>query len=231
MITPEAALALRQPFPPESVGKLPKPYRADSPKGNCPECHGYHGLPAVHLDYVGHAAVTDRLLTVDPEWTWEPFALDPMGLPARDQQGNLWIRLTILGTTRIGVGDGKSLKECIGDAIRNAAMRFGMALDLWAKEPLVEFERSVTGAATPAAASDFIKPAEPAEPEPKLSARNRGRLFALFTQKGAPEAEQLAYIAGIIGRTPAHRDAINEDEFARVVHQLEQLPDAVSPDA
>ena len=238
MITPEAALALRQPFPPESVGKLPKPYRADSPKGNCPECHGYHGLPAVHLDYVGHAAVTDRLLTVDPEWTWEPFALDQMGLPARDQQGNLWIRLTILGTTRIGVGDGKSLKECIGDAIRNAAMRFGMALDLWAKEPLVEFERSVTGqVATPVTAADFIKPDEPApqpqpQPEPKLSARNRGRLFALFTQKGIPEAEQLAGIARVIGRTPTHRDAINEDEFARVVHQLESLPDAQGgPDA
>ena len=63
-------------------------------------------------------------------------------------------------------------------------------------------------------------------PEPKLSARTRGRLFALFTQKGAPESEQLAYIAHVIGRTPTHRDAINEDEFARVVHQLEGLPDA-----
>ena len=64
------------------------------------------------------------------------------------------------------------------------------------------------------------------QPEPKLSARNRGRLFALFTQKGIPEAEQLAGIAHVIGRTPSHRDAINEDEFARVVHQLESLPDA-----
>ena len=64
------------------------------------------------------------------------------------------------------------------------------------------------------------------QPEPKLSARNRGRLFALFTQKGIPEAEQLAGIARVIGRTPSHRDAINEDEFARVVHQLESLPDA-----
>ncbi len=25
------------------------------------------------------------------------------------------------------------MKECIGDAIRNAAMRFGVALDLWSK--------------------------------------------------------------------------------------------------
>ena len=46
-ITPEQALALRKPFPKESIGKLPK--------GNA------------MLDYVGHAAVTDRLLTVDPD--------------------------------------------------------------------------------------------------------------------------------------------------------------------
>ena len=70
------------------------------------------------------------------------------------------------------------------------------------------------------------------QPEPKLSDRNRGRLFALFTQKGIPEAEQLAGIARVIGRTPSHRDGLNEDEFARVVHQLETLPDAqAGPDA
>ena len=127
---------LRAPFPKETVGILPKPYSKDAKKGNCKECGGYHGLPAVHLDYVGHAAVTDRLLSVDPEWTWEPLALDQMGLPALDRDGNLWIKLTIHGHTRLGVGDGKSMKERIGDAIRNAAMRFGVALDLWSKEEL-----------------------------------------------------------------------------------------------
>ena len=65
-ITDEQAAALRKPFPRESIGILPKPYKADSLKGQCSVCNGYHGLPAVHLDYVGHAAVTDRLLTVDP---------------------------------------------------------------------------------------------------------------------------------------------------------------------
>lgn len=127
---------LRAPFPKETVGILPKPYSKDAKKGNCKECDGYHGLPAVHLDYVGHAAVTDRLLSVDPEWTWEPLALDQMGLPALDRDGNLWIKLTINGHTRLGVGDGRSMKERIGDAIRNAAMRFGVALDLWSKEEL-----------------------------------------------------------------------------------------------
>lgn len=107
---------LREPFPPSAVGKLPK--------------------AGMMLDYVGHAATTDRLLEVDPDWTWEPFALDDAGLPALDSDGNLWIRLTVCGVTRPGVGDGKTAKEHIGDAIRNAAMRFGVALDLWAKEDL-----------------------------------------------------------------------------------------------
>lgn len=127
---------LRAPFPKDVVGKLPKPYKRDSPKGQCRECGGYHGLPAAHLDYVGHAAVTDRLLSVDPEWSWEPMGLTPEGLPALDRDGNLWIRLTVNGHTRPGVGDGSSMKERIGDAIRNAAMRFGVALDLWSKEEL-----------------------------------------------------------------------------------------------
>lgn len=132
----ETSDKLRAKFPKDTVGVLPKPFKKESPKGNCRECGGYHGLPAVHLDFVGHAAVTDRLLSVDPEWTWEPFAVGPDGLPALDRQGNLWIRLTVAGVTRIGIGDGTSLKETIGDAIRNAAMRFGVALSLWTKDEL-----------------------------------------------------------------------------------------------
>lgn len=133
---PEWHEQLRAPFPREVVGKLPKPYKRDSPRSQCRECGGYHGLPAAHLDYVGHAAVTDRLLSVDPEWSWEPMGLTPEGLPALDREGNLWIRLTVNGHTRPGVGDGSSMKERIGDALRNAAMRFGVALDLWSKEEL-----------------------------------------------------------------------------------------------
>lgn len=107
---------LRAPFPRETIGKLPK--------------------GGVQLDYVGHAAVTDRLLSVDPEWNWEPMGTTPEGLPALDRDGNLWIRLTIHGHTRLGVGDGRSMKEKIGDALRNGAMRFGVALDLWSKDEL-----------------------------------------------------------------------------------------------
>jgi len=133
---------LRTPFPAHQISKLPKPYKRDSAKGKCTECGGYHGLPAVHLDYVGHAALTDRLLDTDIEWTWEPVGFTPEGLPALDRNGGLWIKLTVCGVTRFGYGcaDGKSggdaMKEIIGDALRNAAMRFGAALDLWHKGDL-----------------------------------------------------------------------------------------------
>lgn len=140
--TTQGLTLLRQPFPANQISKLPKPFSKDSPKGNCAECGGYHGLPAVHLDYVGHAALTDRLLDVDPSWSWEPLALDPIGLPAIDRDGGMWIKLTVCGVTRLGYGDaqgktgGNAMKERIGDALRNAAMRFGAALDLWHKGDL-----------------------------------------------------------------------------------------------
>ena len=130
---------LRAPFKPHEISKLPKPYKKDSAKGNCKECGQYHGLPAAHLDYVGHAALTSRLLEVDPFFNWEPVAVDEDGLPKVDKIGGLWIKLTVCGVTRLGYGDAQgktganAVKELIGDALRNAAMRFGAALDLWHK--------------------------------------------------------------------------------------------------
>ncbi len=146
-----AALAkLREDFPQHQISQLPKPtkaqneaVKADFKKGiRCGICKGWHHPDVIHLDYVGHAAATDRLLDTDIEWTWEPLAVDQKGLPAFDENGGLWIKLTVQGVTRLGYGsaDGKSggdaKKEIIGDAIRNAGMRFGMALDLWHKGDL-----------------------------------------------------------------------------------------------
>jgi hypothetical protein len=140
---------LREPFPENQILKLPKGSKAqnqcpDSEKINCLVCKGWHHPKVIHLDYVGHAALTDRLLDVDPLWSWEPLALKD-GLPAFDESGGLWIKLTVCGHTRIGYGHaeksnykeiGSREKEVIGDALRNAAMRFGAALDLWHKGDL-----------------------------------------------------------------------------------------------
>lgn len=145
----ESGLALlRKPFPAHLISKLPKPTAKrdvmDSlPKAMCAVCGTYHATSKViHLDYVGHAALTDRLLDADPMWTWEPLAMSPEGLPVMDNFGGMWIKLTVCGVTRLGYGDaqgkdgGNAIKEAIGDALRNAAMRFGAALELWHKGDL-----------------------------------------------------------------------------------------------
>ena len=141
---------LREPFKTHQIGRLPKPTRSqtDAVKNDykagfrCNDCGGWHHPKVVHLDYVGHAALTDRFLEVDPSWNWEPLSMDDKGLPMLDNDKLLWIKLTICGVTRIGVGDagskqgGDAMKERIGDALRNAGMRFGAALDLWHKGEL-----------------------------------------------------------------------------------------------
>ena len=146
----ESLQKMREPFKPNQIGKLPKPTKAqtDSVKADyrtgirCTICGTWHHKDVIHLDYLGHAALTDRLLDVDPEWNWEPLALDDKGFPAIDSNGGMWIKLTVCGVTRLGYGDaqgktgGDAMKERIGDALRNAGMRFGAALDLWHKGEL-----------------------------------------------------------------------------------------------
>lgn len=139
---------LTRPFSSDQIEVLPKQLRKDDrEKYQCRQgtqasadgtfCGGFHAR-SIHLSYVGHAGVTMRLNEVDPSWSWEPMALTPQGLPAWSD-GGLWIRLTVLGVTRLGFGDAQgktgpnATKEAYGDAIRNTAMRFGVATYLWSK--------------------------------------------------------------------------------------------------
>lgn len=111
-------------------------YIPDDAYQKCPVCGKTHPLPAKHLKYVGHARITQRLNDVDPNWSWRPYAEADDGTPMI-KNGALWIYLTVCGITRIGVGDSggrhgpDAIKEMIGDAIRNAAMRFGCGLEMW----------------------------------------------------------------------------------------------------
>lgn len=148
---PARLSALRAPFPAEALGKLPRSTCRNCSdnrgtcdehqrKIRCQECGNWHSTATMHIDYVGHADVTARLLAVDPEWSWRHFTQEEvMALPPDLRSAGLWIHLTVLGVTRPGFGDadgkrgGNAVKEAIGDALRNAAMRFGVALDLWAK--------------------------------------------------------------------------------------------------
>lgn len=222
---------LREPFTPNQISKLPKESKAQADQRkqdrnsavNCSLCGGWHHKNAVHLDYVGHAALTDRLLDVDPMWTWEPVAFGPDGLPAVDRNGGMWIRLTIQGVTRLGYGsaDGKNggdaVKEIIGDALRNAAMRFGAALDLWHKGDLHGDDD-----------------AEPADSPP---ARNQPRQSATATIN----REQLARIQAEIDRTGTSIEAIcdgykvaaladlNAKQFAQAMDALRQRASKPEP--
>jgi len=146
----EALKKLAVPFPDSAISMLPKPTSAqtDAVKRDykagirCKICGAWHHPDVIHLPYVGHAALTARLLEVDPLWDWWPKACGANGLPTYDENGGLWIYLSICGMQRLGYGHaggsvgGDKTKEIIGDALRNAAMRFGCALDLWFKGDL-----------------------------------------------------------------------------------------------
>lgn len=143
---------LREPFPAHQISYLPK--------------------GGVKLAYVGHAALTDRLLDTDPTWVWEPLSMNSNGLPVMDELGGMWIKLTVCGVTRLGYGHagsktgGDAIKEVIGDALRNAAMRFGAALDLWHKGELhldSDDGGNAAGKPAPAASKPAAKPAPKAE--------------------------------------------------------------------
>jgi hypothetical protein len=174
---------LREPFTGNALSKLPKSIQKAAP-GEKPTyldckpgtqasadgvfCGGRHPR-SIHLDYVGHAALTDRLLEVDLLWDWEPLAIDENGLPQFDRNGGMWIKLTVAGVSRLGYGDAQgktgpnAVKEAIGDALRNAGMRFGAALDLWHKGDLHD-AAAEQGQAAP--------DGTPMEPEPDQPGRN-----------------------------------------------------------
>lgn len=236
-MTPEQAAALLAPFPPETIGKLPRVTckactEANKKqwgttcdrhsKVNCSVCGNWISERHIHLDYVGHAATTKRLLDVDPEWTWEPVATDANGAPAL-ANGGLWIRMTVCGVTRLGWGDGPDIKQMISDAIRNAAMRFGVALDLWSKEDL----RSDENAEGPAAAGKAraANDAEATAEEPKPSAA-RAAPSATSTSPSANKATEIkGRVTALIAAKKSVADKRAEWNLPKVddsdAHQLE----------
>ncbi len=220
-MTPEQQKALREPFPKSAIGKLPK--------------------GGTYLDFVGHAATTARLLEVDPTWSWEPVSFDPRGLPGIDEHGGLWIRLTVAGVTRYGYGHagGKkgpdAIKEAIGDAIRNAAMRFGVALDLWAKEDISTTTAAASAegvvAETPGeAVSEGKPPASPGRrsaqaaytPSPAQTRLMWAKLRATY---GDDAALQRAHISDSLGREVESTKDLSMADVKRVIDSLPDLPE------
>ncbi|MFI0156260.1 hypothetical protein [Streptomyces lydicus] len=174
---------LREAFPPSEIRHMPRVWcRAckgsqggcqQHPASKCDKC-GQKMPRGGHIDlrFVGHAEATNRLLNVDPFWDWEPLTVDERGLPQVDGYQGMWIRLTVCGMTRLGYGhaDGKTggdaVKEVIGDAIRNAGMRFGMALDLWTTSDLEKVETGGDDSQPQDAPPAVSQPSASAEPKP-----------------------------------------------------------------
>lgn len=153
---------------PSTLAKLPKPTKRENAPGRCDVCKGWHGLPAVHIDYMGHADVTLALLDVDPEWTWEPAAMNESG-PVITKESNrlvMWGYLSVLGLRRLCVGtcgatQPDAEKELIGDLLRNGAMRFGIGTNLWSKSEASELAGHDDGPASRARPAAARKAAAP----------------------------------------------------------------------
>lgn len=249
---------LRDQFPAGVIGKLPRVTCPKCSKGQCDEghrkirceeCKSYISERHIHLDYVGHADVTIRLIDVDPEWTWEPQATDPdpeilkaamaSGNPEivrmvianappkfeRDRNGNpvgLWINLTVGGSVKPGVGScpanqNDAEKVLIGDALRNAAMRFGVAVDLWAKgdraDPSAENPTSSAGQAARHGrqGGQVSRPNQesPAEPPPADTEPDKD------AQAFADEAHQIRALSDLEGVHKRARQAGKLTAFIR----------------
>jgi hypothetical protein len=145
--TPVIAAALREPLPAEQVGKLPKVPKArqDQAKEHCRVCGGWHQpIPeAWHVDYIAHAIVTDKLNSIAGQDGWD-MHIDVLK-ESKDGEHVIGIlaTLTIAGVSKQEAGDpgkratwGEELKLAISDWLPRAAMRFGLGLREWAKQPL-----------------------------------------------------------------------------------------------
>lgn len=113
------------------------------------------------LSYVSHVNTQATLDQIDPDWKLE-LVCDHMGVPdirsrpyeLTNREGTvyahgvtltLWGTMTLLGSTRWGVGTvdankPDAEKELVGDLIRNCAMRHGVFAGLWAKDKPVATE-------------------------------------------------------------------------------------------
>lgn len=127
---------LRRPFEAGEINKLPKG-KGEGDYISCNVCGARHKARGIfHVDYIGHARVTQRLNEIDPGWEMKPGA---MQFPDEDLVF-LPVSLTVLGVTHHEVGtasqgDDEWPKQLYSDALTRAAMRFGVGLDLWIKIP------------------------------------------------------------------------------------------------
>lgn len=152
-------VALRAPFPPEQIGKLPKGKERD-PKSDCGICGGFHGQGMFHLDYIGHAWINERLNEYGGDWVLE------VGDFMFSDDDLVWVRGTLIigGVKRheVGCADPRKTewpKMLYSDTLTRCAMRFGIGLALWQKDTPVGEDRVRTrGAQAPSGGAPRSSP-------------------------------------------------------------------------
>lgn len=189
-----------------------------------------------NLTYMGHAEVTLALIACDPEWNWEPAAIDPAtGGPLIQKQGNrlvMWGWLELGGVRRLCVGTceerkGDPEKELIGDLLRNGAMRFGIGTKLWSKATDADpFGSGGAGgydrpSRPQAARSAPARPdVAPDGPKPATEAQLRA-IAAMCKGKGmTTDAERYAAVGAVLGREITTTDGLLKSEASAVLDAL-----------
>jgi hypothetical protein len=115
-LTPDDLKKLSQPFDSKTIGIKVNSFSKDRTK-------------AMLVCYLQHTDVYGRLDSVDPDWscetTWEM---------TRGEHVYVQVKLTVKGVSRENVGDGEDHKSATSDALKRAAMLFGIGRYLYDAE-------------------------------------------------------------------------------------------------
>lgn len=180
------------------------------------------------LDFVGHADITRILIEIDPYWSWEPCGWKD-GRPAiHIENGNatMWGWLTIHGKELLGVGSARAdkidyEKELIGDFLRNSAMRYGIALNLWTKNQWADLDQPRAEQPKPA---PKVQPQVTDDPltEEQVSAMNKAAVDAgispisIYTKAGVRfgggTQKDLAALRKAFAELKAEKAAASEED-------------------
>lgn len=160
----------------------------------------------INLAYVSHADITKILIEIDPLWSWQPVEW-VNGRPAiniENGTATMWATLTLLGKSMLGVGsvraDKQDLdKELVGDFLRNAAMRFGIALSLWSKQ---DWSDNTTITSLPAAQAKRAEQAKPYVQNHPAKGVPSPKVVQDYMNDSEPTPQEIAEIAVAFGATP-----------------------------
>jgi hypothetical protein len=139
----------------------------------------------------------------------------------------MWGRLTLNGVTRWAVGSVEAHKpdldkELVSDFLRNAAMRFGVALGLWMKTPAPQPLRPRTAPAEPRTAPTPEPSRHPVH-EPAQDGTN---------EPPATEAQERALyaISKKLDRLPPAKGTLSKRQAGQAIEKLQAMLDKKTDD-